>query len=261
MTDTNKSIIINAVDRSLDVLEYLFDANQEVPITQISRDLGIYKSTVYRTLATLQNRGYVKQNPETDKYSLGFKAYLLGSRMRTESAIEEVAAPYLKELNERFHEAVNLSVMNRDANGIYNSIIIASESSPLSLNANTNLGDMNECYCSAVGKCLLAFTEGVDLSIYDKYPMVRYNERTITTVGALRDELIKVRRQRYAVDNEEREAGLYCLGAPILLHGSAVASISISGPVGRMKEDGLAEKIDAVKAVGEELSQAISLHE
>ena len=256
--ENDKSIIINAVDRSLDILEYLYNANQEVPVTQISKDLGVYKSTVYRTLVTLQNRGYVKQNPDTDRYSLGLNVYVLSMKMKPEAELVEIVTPYLKRLNQRFQETVNLSTMRIDPNGVYGCVIVASESSPLSLNANTNLGDMNECYCSGVGKSLLAFTDNVDISIYEKYPMVPYTKYTITDIDTLQKELLEVRRNKYAVDNEEREIGLYCVGAPILLNGQAIASISLSGPTARMKE-GLDEKIQAVKETAMEISEAFNL--
>lgn len=256
--ENDKSVIINAVDRSLDVLEYLYNANQEVTVTQISKDLGVYKSTVYRTLVTLQNRGYVRQNPENEKYSLGINVYVLSTKMQPEAELIAVVTPYLKQLNQRFQETVNLSVMRNDPNGVYSSVIIASESSPLSLNANTNLGDMNECYCSGVGKSLLAFAKDVDISIYERYPMVPYTRYTITDIDKLQEELVKVRQNRYAIDTEEREIGLYCIGAPILLNGTAVGSISLSGPTARMKE-GLEEKIQAVKETGIEISAALNI--
>ena len=60
--NANQSVIINSVDRTIDIIEYLYLQDKGVSISQISKDLGLYKSTVYRTLATLQNRGYIEQN-------------------------------------------------------------------------------------------------------------------------------------------------------------------------------------------------------
>jgi len=113
--EIDKSVIINSVDRSLDILEYLYNANQDVSVTQISKDLGVYKSTVYRTLVTLQNRGYVRQNPNTERYSLGFNVFVLSSRMNQTSSLIDVISPYLQKLNQQFQEAVNLSIMDLDA--------------------------------------------------------------------------------------------------------------------------------------------------
>ena len=65
------SDIIQSVDRALEFLIYLYNEGKETSVTQIANDLGVYKSTVFRTLATMEARGFVKKNPETEKYWLG----------------------------------------------------------------------------------------------------------------------------------------------------------------------------------------------
>lgn len=254
MGDNGKSVIINAVDRSLDILEYLYEQDGDVPITQISRDLGIYKSTVYRTLVTLENRGFVRQNPDTGRHSLGFKIYLLGSRMKSESAFDQLVRPYAEKLSRQFREAVNVSVLSLGQEGEYLSLLISKVNGGQTLTSVTQVGSMTECYCSAVGKCLLAFTSSVDLSVYEHHAMTKYTENTITNVADLQAELQRVRKNRYAVDNEEREFGLYCIGMPILRHGEAVAAISLSGPTQRMKHQKKDEMLKALREVSEEIS-------
>ena len=251
------SVIINSVDRTLVILEYLFNQNKPVSLSQISRDLDIYKSTVYRTLATLQNRGYVVQDMNTGKYELGFKIHVLGSQMAGESAMEKQVAPHVQALADRFNETVNVSKLSVDSNGLYVGIVIALAVSNYSLSPTLQLGGVSSCYCSSVGKCLLAFTEGINLHVYDDHPMEKYTETTITSIVDLRAELDKVRRNGYAIDDEEQENGLYCVGVPILKDGEALAAISLSGLKGRM-QNGLDEKIEALKqaaeAIGKELT-------
>lgn len=259
MKEANQSVIINSVNRALDILEYIFSARREVSVSQIARDLDMHKSTVYRALVTLQNRGYVTQNPETENYYLGIKTFILGTHSTEEIEIENFLRPYLKRLNEQFNEAVNASVLQRNYDGVYKSVIIAKESSYKALNANTTIGSLNECYCSAVGKCLIAFSENIDLSVYEKHPMQKFTESTITSIDELEQELEMVRSNRYAIDNEEREKQLFCIAAPVLKNGVAVAAVSLSGPVGRMKDEHLEEKIEYVKALGLEMSEKISV--
>ena len=87
------------------------------------------------------------------------------------------------------------------------------------------VGASSECYCSAVGKCLLAFSQDIDLGVYERHPMKAHTEHTITTLSVLRSELAKVRERGYAMDHEELEYGLACIGAPILSRsGEAVAA-------------------------------------
>ncbi|MDO5134765.1 MAG: IclR family transcriptional regulator [Eubacteriales bacterium] len=259
MVEINTSVLIHSVNRALDILEYLFRAEKEVSISQISKDLGIYKSTVYRSLATLQSRGYVRQNPQTDCYSLGIKTFTLGSGRSIESELEQVARPYMEELSERFQEFVNLSMMTVGPDGVYKSLIVSKMDGKLSLSANTSIGSMNECHCSAVGKCLLAFSRDVDLSVYETHPMEKFTDTTIVSVGALQAELDSIRDLGYAIDNEEREVGLYCIGVPILQNGAAVAALSLSGPAARMCGPDLEERISCVKQTGAQISREISI--
>lgn len=250
------SDIINAVDRALDIIIYLYNAGNEVSITKISEDMGIYKSTVFRTLATLEAKDFVTKNPETEKYSLGTRLYLIGTSIGEKMGIQRLIRPYAKELHEEFNEAVNVSILERNEKDIYRSVIIYKEENSQILRFNSEIGSRNDCHCAAVGKCLLAFSENIDLSIYETRSMIAYTEHTIVTLDALKKELEQVRRQGYAIDDEEREIGLTCLGAPILKNNQyAVAAISLSGPTSRIKDNNFQKKIQRLCEVSREISQ------
>lgn len=255
MTDVN---IINAVDRALDMLIYLYNAGTEVSITKIAEDMGIYKSTVFRTLATLEAKGFVAKNPETEKYSLGIRLYIIGTSIGEKMGIQKLVKPYAKELHDEFNEAVNISILERNEKDIYRSVIIYKEENKQILRFNSEVGSRNDCHCAAVGKCLLAFSENIDLSIYDERPMIKYTEHTIVTREALEQELEQVREQGYAVDDEEREIGLTCIGAPILKNGQyAVAAISLSGPTSRIKDENYENKISRLCQITREISNSL----
>ena len=179
------SVIINSVDRALDILNYLYEQGKEVSITQISKDLDIYKSTVYRTLATLESKDFVEKNPETEKYGLGMKLFVIGNSIGEKIGLQKVIKPYAQRLHDEFNEAVNVSVLERSDGGAYHSVMIYKEENKQILGFNSDLGSRNECYCAGVGKCLLAFKDQIDLSVYEKHPMKQYTERTITTIDGL----------------------------------------------------------------------------
>ena len=253
------SVIINSVDRALDILNYLYEQGKEVSITQISKDLDIYKSTVYRTLATLESKDFVEKNPETEKYGLGMKLFVIGHSIGEKIGLQKVIQPYAKQLHDEFKEAVNVSVLEHSDGGPYHSVMIYKEENKQILGFNSDLGSRNECYCAGVGKCLMAFKDQIDLSVYEKFPMTKYTERTITTIEGLEKELEMVRRQGYAVDDEERELGLTCIAVPIM-NGStkqAVAAISLSGPTTRIKDSTYETKIKRLKEIGREISEKL----
>ncbi len=253
------SVIINSVDRALDILNYLYEQGREMSITQISKDLDIYKSTVYRTLATLEAKNFVEKNPETEKYGLGMKLFVIGNSMGEKMGLQKVIKPYAKQIHDEFSEAVNVSVLEHSDRGPYHSVIIYKEENKQILGFNYEIGSRNECYCAGVGKCLLAFQEQVDLSVYEKYPMEKYTDKTITDVADLEKELEKVRKQGYALDDEERELGLTCIAVPILKEGKhAIAAISLSGPTTRIKDDTYERKIKRLIEIGQEISEKLA---
>lgn len=250
------SDIIQSVDRALEIMIYLYHEGKETSITKIAADLGVYKSTVYRTLVTLENRGFARKNPETEKYWLGNRLFVLGKGVENRMGLSEIVRPYAKKLYDAYCEVVNVSILERNPDDVYRSVIILKEESNRQvLTVNPPVGSSSECYCSSVGKCLLAYSADIDLGVYETHPMRPHTDHTITTVAALRSELAKVRDRGYALDHEELEYGLTCIGAPILdQKGKAVAAISLSGPTSRMLSGDIEERIEAVKRIAREIS-------
>ena len=198
----------------------------------------------------------MKKNPETDKYWLGNRLFTLGKSVENRMGLREIVAPYVSELYEAYHEVINVSVLERNQNDIYKSVIIYKADNPSQvLKANPPVGSSSECHCSSIGKCLLAFGNDVDLSVYESHPLAVHTIYTISSVKQLEEELERVREKGYAIDREELEIGLTCIGAPILDHsGHAIAAISLSGPTSRILAGDLSERIATVCAVAKKIS-------
>lgn len=253
----NSSVIINAVDRTIDIIEYIHRSGGGVSISKISKDLNLYKSTVYRTLITLENRGYILQDEKSELYSLGPKFFLLGEGTDENKELSTMLMPYMKRLNDRYGESVNLGKIEKDGDGVYRLVIIAECESKHSLSAKINIGAMHECYCASLGKCLMAFSKDIDLSAYQKRELKRFTDTTITTFDGLKKELERIRKDGYSLDAEEREKGLFCIGIPIMKDGYSIAAMSISGPTGRIKDENYHEKIEYMKALSKEIEKEV----
>lgn len=247
--------VIQSVDRALEMLIYLGRQEGAVSVTKVAADLGIYKSTAFRTLATLEARGFVAQDSVTEKYGLGRRLFTLGKSVERRMGLQKLVRPHARKLCEAYGETVSLSVLERDPYEHYRSVIILKEESWHSSVDSAPVGAERECHCSSVGKCLLAFSADIDLSIYGKKPMAAHTQRTITSPDALKAELNRVRLEGYAVDREELAAGLTCIAAPILNpKKEAVASISLSGPTSRMIGGDLEERVAAVRRTARDIS-------
>lgn len=257
--ESAKSVIINSVDRSIDILEYLFRQGNDTSISQISKDLDIYKSTVFRTLATLENRGYVVQNKNSNQYSIGPKLYAY-STLPHNDIITESVRPLLQEISDAYGECVTYGILEQEWDGMYANVPLITIESTHNLGLSRKISNQTECYCASLGKCLLAFSENVNLDVYKNAEFTPFTEHTITNYEDLMKELELVRYQGYAVDAEEREIGLYCLGVPVLNgHGHAVAAISISGPKSRVKGEHFEEKITLMKEVSARITREVYL--
>ncbi|WP_053364963.1 IclR family transcriptional regulator [Bacillus sp. FJAT-27245] len=249
---------IVSVERTLDILLLLYNNGQEMGVSEIGKELNLYKSTVHRTLATLESKGFVYQNMENGKYWLGTKIYTMGLLIGEKLSMVDIIKPFAKKLFDEFQEVVNVSILDKDSKNGYKSVIILKEVDTTKvLSVNPNVGSSSDIHVSSVGKCLLANSKDIDLSTYAKKPLKKYTENTITNGDDFLKELEKVKRDGFAIDNEEQEIGLFCIGAPILdKQGNAIAAISMSGPTIRMKTGDIEKKIAKVKEIANEISLA-----
>ncbi|MFZ5753767.1 MAG: IclR family transcriptional regulator [Bacillota bacterium] len=254
----NEKDVINSIDRALDILLLLQQEGREMGITQISSALGIYKSTVYRTLATLEKRGFVHQNPDNGKYWLGLKIYSLGMLVKEKLTIKNLAYPYAKALSDKFREVVHISVLDNSAEIYPKHIIIDKIETQQVLSVTPPVGSSAPCHSSSVGKCLLAFSPPGYLERFIGKELPKYTEKTIVGWPQLLAELADIREKGYAIDDEELELGLTCVGAPILgRNGEVIAALSLSGPTSRVKSDRFGEIVTEVRRTTSDISNLL----
>lgn len=246
---------IVSVDRALDILITLYNNGKEMGVSEIGRNLELSKSTVHRTLATLENKGFVHQEKEDGKYWLGIKLYAIGLLVGEKFLLVDLLKPYTKKFFDEFQEVVNVSILDKNSADGYKSILILKEvDTQKTLSVNPNVGSSSDIHVSSVGKCLAAFSQDLDINKFKS--LKRYTKNTLTNLDDFLEELEKVKKDGYAIDNEEQEIGLTCIGAPILdKNGNAIAAISMSGPTVRMKEDDFQHKIERLKEIASEISE------
>ena len=251
----NNNSNIAAVERALDVLLLLYGEGKEMGVSEIANQLGVYKSTIHRTLVTLQSKHFVQKNEVTDKYWLGASLYAIGMMVANTYSLADIVAPEADVLYMKVNDIVNVSILHVDSLNGYKSVVIYKARGPQPmLSMNPEIGSHMDAYASSVGKCMLAFNE-IDWQIIKKTIFHSYTAHTLTSAEELRTELEQVRENGYALDNEEREVGLFCVGAPIFnKDGKAIAAISISGPKARVFDDHFKEKVSLLKQCAQRIS-------
>lgn len=224
---------IQSVGRAVALLQALGGDGPEAGVVELSRQLGVHKSTVSRLLGTLERAGLVARNPDTEKYRLGLGLVSLAGTVLRHMDLRSVARPHLQALAEATRETVNLAIL--DGGQVVN---IEKIPSPHLIREIGWVGRRTPLYCTSTGKVLLAFQPPERQAALLPERLERFTDNTICSVAALKREVALVRRRGYAVGNEEFEPGLNAIAAPIRDRTAAVvAVVSVSGPSFRVSRD------------------------
>lgn len=238
---------VKAIERASDILLLIHNSGGELGITEIAERLDLHKSTVHRILATFKDRGIVRET-EDERYAIGLQIYAMGLKVAKNFSAVNIIKPYINELAKKVGEVVNLSILEDYFGGNYKTILIDKEySSSNVLSVNPNVGESTDAHVSSAGKCLLAYSKQVDMEMIHEENLKQYTQYTIIKKEQLLLEMKNIRTKGYALDNEEREIGLFCIGVPVFdRKGECTFAISISGPTVRMNNEELQTKIEAL---------------
>lgn len=226
--------LVQTIERVSLILDILGQNPQGISVRDLSFKVSLPKGTTHRLLSSLSYLGYVRQDSKTKNYLLGFKLVELGNLLLGQLDLRNEAAPFLKDLAERTNETVHMVILDRDEVVYIDKV--EGDHNPSGLRMASRIGLRNPAHSSAVGKVLLSHFPDGELNQFLKgRGLSKRTENTITDTAQLKEHLKMVRNQGYAMDDEENEKGVRCVGAPIYDEaGRAVAAISISGPAFRV---------------------------
>jgi IclR family KDG regulon transcriptional repressor len=239
---------VRAVERALDILLCFSGTETELGLSDIAKRIGLHKSTVHRLLASLESKGFVRRNPATEKYRLGWSVLELVSNINRSDDLSMIVLPEMTRLRDQLGETISLYTRA----GMERIRIQAVESNQ-PVRRVANIGMRLPLYVGASGKVLLAFADE---------PLEDFMNDPSWPKDLNRDEfrhaIQTVREQGYAVSIEEREAGAAAVAAPIFSrNGQIVAALSVSGPVDRFTKEAVERFAVAVRQSAERLSKMV----
>jgi IclR family acetate operon transcriptional repressor len=223
--------LLSSVSKALSLLDAFTLEQPELSLVQIARQAGIHKSSAFRLLATMEAQGFVEKDPVSHGYRLGWKLAELAGRLLGRYELRELAAPHMEQLARESGEIVHLSILD-GAEIVY--LEKKGRSQPLTV--STTIGGRSPAHASAMGKVLLAsLAEGEMRRVLRGLSLRRFTPTTITDRRKLARELSAIRRQGYALDDEETFPGIRCVAAPLRdREGRVVAALSVTAPTQRM---------------------------
>lgn len=252
VNETESKNPIQVVDRVFNVIEVM-SSTGPIGLIELSNILNLHKSTTHRLLNSLAYMDYVKQDEETGKYILTFKLLEIANRSLEHNDIYPIAHKYLKKLSMKTGETIHL-VQQHGIDAVY---IDKVESKVNSVRMTSKVGSRIPLYCSGVGKAILASLSNEEVTqIWNNSDIHKLTPYTITTLESLFNRLEEVRKNGYALDDEENEEGVRCIAACILdYRGRAKHAFSLSAPTSRMSDERIKELIPDVLELKDELSK------
>ncbi len=251
-----KTQSVPALERGLLILEALAKSRHGVTLSQLARKLGVPKSTSHALLLTFERCGYAQRDEETGRYRIGSRLYALANMALSGTSLPDQAAPFLHQLMQQTGLTVHLAVLEQGE-----AVLIDKMAPPGAPKLATWIGKRMGLHCTALGKALIAHLPEAEAEEHVRNQgLLRHNENTIASMRKLRQACDAVRQSGYAIDDEEEEIGVRCVGAPVLNgERQVVAAISISGPAAQLED--LAGLAALVKHTALAVSHHLGLHE
>jgi IclR family transcriptional regulator, KDG regulon repressor len=243
-----------AVERALNILEAAAHRRDGLTNSEISRKLGIPKSSASYILRTLERRGYLRREAETGRYRLGLKILSLGGDAKANLDITDIALPFMRTLVEKIHLTVHLAVLDQGE-----AVYIEKVEAPGFFKVNTWVGRRMFLHSTSVGKCLLAWLPTHEIeALVKRQGLKKRTPKTITTMTKLLADLERIKDEGYAVDDEENSLGARCLGAPVFdATGNVTAALGASGTLTQMDEASMPRISEALKETARRISRQL----
>lgn len=225
-------------ERVLDILELLSDCPDGMTLTELAKEMDAPKSSIMPLVHTMTRRKFIYMNHQTGKYLIGIAAHAVGVSYGSNANALQLIRQEMIHIVSKCNETCQLGIQNKN-----NLLYIAKVDSPEPLRLISYVGKQLPLYCTAIGRAILS--EKSDDQVHALYPngLTAYTEHTITDWPVLMEELHQTRLRGYAIEHEETNLYVHCVGVPLCQNGCTIAAISISIPSFRFSEEKMQEGI------------------
>jgi DNA-binding IclR family transcriptional regulator len=238
---------VQSLDRAFDLLEAFGSGVEERGVAELARELDLPRATVHRLLSSLSHRGFLAQDELTGKYRLGLKLFELGSLVGDSLDVRRVGHPAMVDLMKQSGETTHLVVLEGT-----DIVFVDKVETDNPFRMVSQIGRRLPARFSGSGKALLTELSEDELR--------RRFSATLDAIelGQLLAHLAHIRACGWAMDDEETQAGLRCVGTVIRdHHGVAIAGLSVSGPVVRIGDDRVPNLVQLLCSTADSISRSL----
>lgn len=247
----SKDVGAKSLAKMAQVLDCFSRSQPTMTIADLSAATKLPRATVHRIVASLRDVGLLDQDGRRQGYRLGLKMFHYGSSVLASLDTPTRAHPHIAKLQQLTGEIVHFHMFDGHQ-------MVCVEREDMVASSLTTL-QAAPTYCTSVGKAFLAYQDDWLLQKIARGGLAAYTEYTIVTLDALLADLQQVRERGFAIDNEEIELGVRCVGAPVRdSAGRVFAAISVSAPIERMPDGRLYGLAPVVVQTANEISSALA---
>ncbi|MGH7486660.1 MAG: IclR family transcriptional regulator [bacterium] len=249
-----KTPTVPALERGLNLLEVIARSRSGLTFSQLARSFDFPKSSIHCLLITFERLGYLHRSKSTGRYVCGTQLVRLANLALDGFAIREEAAPLLRELAEHTGLTAHLAILEGNEAMLVGKVsLIGGQHVP------TWVGKRIDVHCTSLGKSLIAYLPEPQVDeIIRQRGLLRHNENTISSAKKLKDDLTATRLRGYAIDDQEKEIGMRCIGVPVFQAGGrVVAAVSVSGRIADIDVETSPEILAALRDTAQALARRL----
>ena len=256
----NETNLVQSVDRALRIIEFLAENPTGAGITEISKSLGLSKGTVHRLISTLKERDFAYQSSNTQLYRLSYKILYLYNCISNNIDMFKVSRPIIRKFADKVDATVHLATLDEKRSNIVYIDRIEPMNSQKPFVMSSRVGKKAPCYCTAAGKILLSqYSDDEIRDIMKGEEYKTYTDKTIKNIDEFLEEIHKVRKQGYALDENEYDHGIICISIPIYNSNDKIDfALSVTGLILYTKAEELINLKDQLDEVSRKVSNAIN---
>ena len=250
-----KTRTVPALYNAFNILELLTNSGAGLTLPDLVEQSNLAKSSVHYLLVTLERCGYVRRSERTGRYLLGVKLFSMANSALGSLSLRQRTAAYLSGLKMRTGLTVHMAILEHSE-----AILVAREETQRGSRLASWIGKRMDMHCTGIGKAMLAYLPEAEVdAIIRKHGLARHNENTHSTRRRLNEELERITKMGYAVDNEEDELGVRCIGVPIFgPAGRPLAAISLAGATHEVALEDLGRLSGELLGTAKMMSRAVT---
>lgn len=243
MKENNNKSLHNPTLRVINILEAIEKSLDGLTLSEISEKTSTPKSTISPIIYTLLSKDYISLDKNTSRYKIGMKSFLLGLSYKSNSSSIEIIKKEMEDVVKACNEVCQLGILID-----YDVFYLAKVDSEQPINLVSSVGKKLPAYATALGKALLSGYSDEKIKNYYLDKMKAINNKTITDINVLLQQIDDIRKGELAYEFEEINKDTGCFAVPLRKNNKVIASVSVSFPLYRASE----EKLELIKKVLQE---------